>query len=235
MRTDLNSGARAMARGAVANLAGSAAGMGLAFLLTYVVTQFVPVRGVGFLAIGIAVIGLTLIPAILGLEAGVIRFVALGAAADDERSTRASAQVALGVVTLTSVAFAAFLWWAAPRALAGPLLPQAGGSRVGPDPEPVPSRDRAHPRHYRSHPGVRHDEPYGLARPDPRRLNLALAGLFLALGLGVQGVAAAAVAASYVSFASALVLLAGPTRSSSHRPRARGPSGGCLDSRFHRR
>ena len=115
MRTDLDSGAGAMARGAAANLAGSAAGMGLAFVLTYVVTQFVPVREVGFLAIGMTVVGLVLIPAILGLETGVIRFVALGAAADDEHAARASAQVALGVVALTSISVTAALWWVAPE------------------------------------------------------------------------------------------------------------------------
>ena len=207
MRTDLDSGARAMARGAVANLAGSAAGMGLAFLLTYVVTQFVPVREVGFLAIGMTVIGLTLIPAILGLEAGVIRFVALGAAADDERSARASAQVALGVVTLTSVAFAAFLWWAAP-ALADRFFHKPEAAEL------VRILSLSLPGIALTRVTIGAIQGFGMMSrtawlgPIRAGSNLALAGLFLALGLGVQGVAAAAVAASYVSFASALVLLA---------------------------
>ncbi len=206
MRTDLDSGARAMARGAAANLAGSAAGLGLAFLLTYVVTQFVPVREVGFLAIGMTVVGLALIPAILGLETGVVRFVALGAATDDERAARASAQVALGVVALTSVALAAFVWWTAP-ALADNFFqkPEAAELlRILSLSIPGIALTRVTIGAIQGFGMMSHAAWLGPIRAGS---NLALAGLLLALGFGVQGVAAAAVAAAYVAFAFALALL----------------------------
>ncbi len=206
MRTDLDSSARAMARGAAANLAGSAAGMGLAFLLTFVVTQFVPVREVGFLAIGATVVGLAVIPAILGLETGVIRFVALGAAHEDERAARAAAQVAIGIVALTSLALTAVLWWQAP-ALAERFFHKPEATEL----IRILSLSLAGMALTRVTVGavqgfgmMGYTAWLGIVRSGT---NLAMALLLLGLGLGAEGVAVAAVVTAYVAFAAAVAFL----------------------------
>ncbi len=114
MRTDLDSGARAMARGAAVNLAGAAATNGLAFVLLYVTTHLVSVEGIGLLTVATTVVTLALVPAVLGLDTGVVRFVARGAALADERAARGALQAALAVVTLVSFLLSAVILWKAP-------------------------------------------------------------------------------------------------------------------------
>jgi O-antigen/teichoic acid export membrane protein len=206
MRTDLGSGAGAMARGATANLFGSAAGMGLAFLLTYVVTQFVPVREVGYLAIGTTVVGLAVIPAILGLETGVIRFVARGAALGDERAARASAQVALGIVAMTSAVLAVILWRQAP-ALADRFFqkPEAAHLlRIVSLALPGMALTRVAVGAVQGYGMMGYTAWLGIVRSGT---NLAAALLLLAVGLGVEGVAIASVVTAYVALATALSFL----------------------------
>jgi O-antigen/teichoic acid export membrane protein len=103
-----------MARGAAVNLAGSMGAMALTFLFTFVITHLVSVHGVGLLAIGTTVVALAVVPALLGLETGTVRFVALGAAVDDERAASGRLQVAIGLVAVTSVSLTATLWLASP-------------------------------------------------------------------------------------------------------------------------
>ena len=71
-------------------------------------------RDIGLVALGTTVAGIAMIPAVLGLDTGVIRFVARAAASDDERRARASAQAALLVTALTSGALTIVLWLTAP-------------------------------------------------------------------------------------------------------------------------
>jgi O-antigen/teichoic acid export membrane protein len=113
MRTELDSGASSMARAAAVNLAGSIGAAALGLVFTYVVTQVLPAADIGLFSIGTTLVLLVLIPALLGLDTAVIRFVALGAAVDDERRARAGLQVALAVAAVSSCVATALLWWQA--------------------------------------------------------------------------------------------------------------------------
>ena len=114
MRTELGGDARSMARGAGINLIGSIAATALGFLVTVVITYLVSARAIGLVALGTAVVGSAVIPAILGLDTGIIRFVARKASVGDEYGTRASVQAALAVSSAVSVALTVLLWWLAP-------------------------------------------------------------------------------------------------------------------------
>jgi len=114
MRTDLDSSPRAMARGAAVNLAGSLGTTALSFLVTIAVTHLVSVRGVGLFAIGMTVVSLATIPALLGLETGTVRFVALGAGGGDERAAAGSLQVSIALVSAASLALTGTVWALAP-------------------------------------------------------------------------------------------------------------------------
>jgi O-antigen/teichoic acid export membrane protein len=114
MRTDLGGDARSMARGAAVNLVGSLAAIALGFGVTLALTHLVHARDIGLVALGTTLAGIAVIPALLGLDTGVIRFVARAAAQDDERGARGSTQAALAIATLTSVALTIVLWWQAP-------------------------------------------------------------------------------------------------------------------------
>jgi O-antigen/teichoic acid export membrane protein len=114
MQTDLGSDPGSMARGAAINLVGSLAAIVLGLGVGLVLTHIVSARAIGLVALGTTVTGIAMIPAVLGLDTGVIRFVARAASDDDERGARASAQAALFVTALTSAALTVALWWAAP-------------------------------------------------------------------------------------------------------------------------
>jgi O-antigen/teichoic acid export membrane protein len=114
MRTDLDSSAPAMARGAAINLGGAMAANALTFLFAFVMTHVVSVKDIGLFSIAVTVVALSQIPALFGLETGTVRFVALGAAVDDERSARGSLQAALTVATLTSVVLSVAIFVEAP-------------------------------------------------------------------------------------------------------------------------
>jgi O-antigen/teichoic acid export membrane protein len=114
MRTEYDSGASAMARGAAVNIAATIAAAAFGLLFNFVITHVVSVGAIGLLALGTTVVSLATVPALFGLDTGAIRFVALGASADDERAARGAAQVALLVVTTLSVALAIAIWWKAP-------------------------------------------------------------------------------------------------------------------------
>jgi O-antigen/teichoic acid export membrane protein len=103
-----------MARGAFVNLLGAMAAnvLGFAYMLT--VTHLVSPKSVGYVALGVTVVGFTLIPSLLGIDTGIIRFVARGAASDDERAARGSFQTGLAVVTTTSTALTVAIWVVAP-------------------------------------------------------------------------------------------------------------------------
>lgn len=206
MRTDLDSGPGAMARGAGINLVGSVATMPLAFLVTYVITQFLSVQEVGFLTIGSTVIGLALIAAMLGLQAGAVRFVARGAALDDERLARGSAQVAIAVVTLTSTALASLLWWQTPwlteeffrKPDATPIL------RIIILSLPGLALMRVMVASLQGFGMMGYTARCGIAIWSSK---LAAVCLLLALGFGAQGAAVGYVAAEYVGLAAAVFFL----------------------------
>ncbi|HEV2590711.1 MAG TPA: oligosaccharide flippase family protein, partial [Gaiellaceae bacterium] len=112
-----------MARGAAVNLGGAAATNILAFVLLFVTTRVISVQSVGLLSLGTTVVTLALVPAILGLDTGSVRFVARAAANNDERAARGACQAALVVASISSTVCAVAIYWKAPW-LAGLLHKQ---------------------------------------------------------------------------------------------------------------
>lgn len=102
MRTELGGDARTMARGAAANVGGALATTVLSFALSLLITHGLHARQFGLLSIALATVLLAQAPAVLGLDLGAVRFVALRASEGDEEGARASLQGAFGVVALTS-------------------------------------------------------------------------------------------------------------------------------------
>ena len=102
MRTELGGDARTMARGAAANVGGALATTVLSFGLSLLITHELHARQFGLLSIALATVLLAQAPAVLGLDLGAVRFVALRASEGDEEGARASLQGAFGVVALTS-------------------------------------------------------------------------------------------------------------------------------------
>jgi O-antigen/teichoic acid export membrane protein len=207
MRTDLGDGVGAMARGAAHNLGGAIGAVILTFVFNFVITHVVSVGGVGLLSIGVTVVSLATIPALLGLETGTVRFVALGAARDDERAAAAALQVSIAVVLLMSAALTVAAWLLAP-ALAEHFFHK-------PDAAPIMRIVAL------SLPGlalgrvlVAGVQGFGVmtysAWLGPLRavVNLATAAAFLGLGLGVEGLAwAAAITATLLAVISFALLL----------------------------
>ena len=114
IRTDLDATPKAMARGAAVNLAGAMGAMVITFFFNFVVTHVVSVHGVGLFAIATTVVSLTMVPALLGLETGTVRFVALAAGVNDEREASGSLQVSIALVSLTSFGLTLAIWLTAP-------------------------------------------------------------------------------------------------------------------------
>ena len=111
MRTDLSSGAGAMARGAARGALGALVASVLALAFQAIVRHIVDIETMGLFTVATTVVVLAQLPALFGLEAGAIRYVSLGASAGDERAARGSAQAALiaGLVLSTLAAVALFL------------------------------------------------------------------------------------------------------------------------------
>ena len=81
MRSDLGSGAGAMARGAGVNLLGMGATTVVGFVFAFAVTHVISAHDFGLYSLATSVLALAFLPGLLGLDTGVIRFVALGAGA----------------------------------------------------------------------------------------------------------------------------------------------------------
>jgi O-antigen/teichoic acid export membrane protein len=114
MTTRLGSDAPAMARGAAANVAGALLTTGLSFALVLLITHTISKTSFGLFTIASTVILIAQVPALLGLDTGTVRFVALGASADDELAARGSLQSALLLGAVSSALLMAAIVWAAP-------------------------------------------------------------------------------------------------------------------------
>jgi O-antigen/teichoic acid export membrane protein len=114
MRTQLGGDAPTMVRGAAHNVSGALLATLFSFALSLVITHVVNVGRFGLFSIAWTVVLLAQAPAVLGLDTGAIRFVALGASAGDERAVRGSMQTALLLTTAVSTAIAGALVWQAP-------------------------------------------------------------------------------------------------------------------------
>jgi O-antigen/teichoic acid export membrane protein len=114
MVTELGSDAPSMARGAAANVAGALLTSGLSFALVLLITHTISAYSFGLFTIASTVILLAQVPALLGLDTGAVRFVALGAAADDELAARGSLQTGLLLAGAASLALTVALVATAP-------------------------------------------------------------------------------------------------------------------------
>lgn len=114
MITQLGSDASTMARGAMMNVSGALAATALSFAAGLITTHVVNVSRFGLVSIALTVILLAQVPAVIGLDVGAVRFVALGASATDEEAARGSMQAALMMTTAVSFLLAGAIFWKAP-------------------------------------------------------------------------------------------------------------------------
>jgi O-antigen/teichoic acid export membrane protein len=205
MRTDLDEGAGAMARGAATNLGGAFATNVLSFVLLLVTTHVIAVGSVGLLTVATTVITLALVPAVLGLDTGSVRFVARAAAVGDERAARGACQSAVGVVAVVSTALAIALFVGADRIAALVHKPAAVGliqiSVLG---LPGLAVSRVALAASQGFGVMSYAAWFGALKVAS---NLVFAVLFVAAGLGVHGLAIAATVAAWVVCAASLVVL----------------------------
>ncbi len=128
-----------MARGAAANVSGALLTTGLSFALVLLITHTISAHSFGLFTIASTVILLAQVPALLGLDTGAVRFVALGAAADDEPTARGELQTALLIVSAASFVLTAALVWTAPW-LADEFFDKPGAAAPDPDRQPLAAR-----------------------------------------------------------------------------------------------
>src|SRR5262249_9733814 len=103
MRTDLDSGSRAMARGAAINLIGGPSAFVFALGFRFAITHLVNPAAFGRVSLALTIVMFAQIPAILGMDTGVVRYVARAAARDDEAGARGAAQICLLLTTIASL------------------------------------------------------------------------------------------------------------------------------------
>lgn len=114
VRTELAADARTMARGAAVNVGGALATTALSFALSLLITHQVRAGTFGLFSIALVTVLLAQVPATLGLDVGVVRFVALRASGGDAHGVRATIQAALAVAAAVSTALALLLYATAP-------------------------------------------------------------------------------------------------------------------------
>ncbi len=114
MLTQLSADARTMAKGAAENVGGAFLGACLSFALTLLVTHAISPSRFGLYAIALATVIIAQPAAVLGLDVGAVRFVALHAAEGDEPGARGSFQVAFAIVAVVSVLLTVALYAGAP-------------------------------------------------------------------------------------------------------------------------
>ncbi len=128
MLTQLGADARTMAKGAAENVGGAFLAAALSFALTLFVTHAISPSRFGLYAIALATVIVAQPAAVLGLDVGAVRFVALHASEGDEPGARGSFQVAFGIVALVGTLLTILLFWQAPWLAAhGFHKPQAAG------------------------------------------------------------------------------------------------------------
>lgn len=195
-----------MARGAATNLGGAGLTNVLSFALLLLTTHAVTVGSVGLLTLSTTVITLALVPAVLGLDTGSVRFVARAAALGDERGARGVCQSAVGVVAAVSMTLAIGLF-----AAAGPIAelvhkPSAASLiRISVLGLPGLAISRVALAASQGFGIMSYAAWFGALRV---ATNLGIAALLIVSGLGVRGLAIATAAAAWiVCFASLAVLV----------------------------
>jgi len=206
MRTELAADARTMARGAAVNVGGALLTTALSFALSLLITHQIRATSFGLYSIALATVLLAQVPATMGLDVGVVRFVALRASEGDEEGARGSLQASLGMVALVSSAIALLLWWQAPW-LAGTFFRKPEAThliRLVVASLPALALTRVTIGGLQGLGVMRY-----AAQLNPIRvaLNIAVAVPVLALGYGAHGLAVAFLAASWATLVVSAGLL----------------------------
>jgi O-antigen/teichoic acid export membrane protein len=195
-----------MARGAGANLLGMATTTALGFVLALIITRVVSASEFGLFALATTVVAIAFLPAVMGLDTGVVRYVALGVGAGDERKARGALQVTVVLVLLASTAVAALIWWSAPW-IAGTLFGKPETTellRIVCWSLPGLAVGRVLVSAIRGFGVMTYAAWLGILN---RAVDIATALPFLALGLGVVGLAWAALIAAYITLPAVVVVL----------------------------
>jgi len=207
MLTQLGADARTMAKGAAENVGGALLGTFLSFVLTLLITHAISPARFGLYAIALATVMLGQPAAVLGLDVGAVRFVALHAAEGDEPGARGSFQAAFGIVAVVSSLLALLLAWKAPW-LAGEAFHKPEAATL------IRLVALALPALAMTRVAIGALQGLGLmgyaAWVNPLRVlgTVVLTAPLLALGFGARGVALAFVPPAWAALAVSLVLLA---------------------------
>jgi O-antigen/teichoic acid export membrane protein len=206
MRTELGGDARTMARGAAANVGGALLTTVVSFALSLLITHELRAGAFGLYSIALATVLLAQAPAVLGLDVGAVRFVALRASEGDEEGARGSVQAAFAVVALTSTALTLVLYWKAPW-LTGSFFRKPEAT------DPVRLVALSLPALALTRVAIGSLQGLGIMRYsallNPARVvvNVAVAAPVLGLGYGATGLAGAFLATQWAALALALALL----------------------------
>jgi O-antigen/teichoic acid export membrane protein len=195
-----------MARGASVNLLGLAVATVLGFGFALLITHVLSASDVGIFSLATTVVALAFVPALLGLDTGVIRFVALGIGANDERRARGALQLAIGLSAVTSTVVAAVIWWHAPW-IAGTFFEKPEATdvlRIVSVSLPALATGRVLVSAIRGFGVMTYAAWLGILS---RVLDIATALPLLALGFGLVGLAWSSVIAAYAALPVAIALL----------------------------
>jgi O-antigen/teichoic acid export membrane protein len=206
LRTQLGGDAPTMVRGAAVNIGGALLATVFSFALSLLITHVVNVGRFGLFSIAWTIVLLAQAPAVLGLDTGAVRFVALGAAADDEQAVRGAMQTALLLSGAFSAVLGGVLFWQA-HALTMHFFHKPDAVHL------VRIVSVSLPALALARVLVGSLQGLGImgysARLNPVRglVNILTAAPLLAVGLGVQGLAWAAVATSWITAAVGAVFV----------------------------
>jgi len=202
----LGSDASSMARGAAANVGGALFTTALSFALVLIITHTISKASFGLFTIAATVILIAQVPALLGLDTGTVRFVALGASAEDEESARGALQTALLLAAVSSVVLMALLALTAPW-IADSFFHKPGAAHL------IRIVSLSLPGLVLARvviaglQGLGAMESSAWLNPVRGIVNIAAAVPLLAVGLGAEGLAYAAVVTAWATLAFGLLLL----------------------------
>jgi len=212
MVTELGSDAPSMARGALANVSGALLTTSLSFGLVLLITHVVSKGQFGLFTFAATIILIAQVPALLGLDTGAVRFVALGAAAEDEDAARGSLQTALLIACAASATLTGILLLIAPW-LAHSFLHDPTGLHGPQATHLIRTVSFSLPALALGRVVIAGLQGLGVMRysaalnPVAAAVNLFAAVPFLAAGLGVSGLAWASVISAWGTLLIGLALL----------------------------
>jgi O-antigen/teichoic acid export membrane protein len=212
MVTELGSDAPSMARGALANVSGALLTTSLSFGLVLLITHVVNKGQFGLFTFASTIILIAQVPALLGLDTGAVRFVALGAAADEEGVARGSLQTSLLIASVASATLTGILLLLAPW-LAQSFLHDPNGAHGAQATHLIRIVSLSLPALALGRVVIAGLQGLGIMRysawlnPIAALVNIVAAAPLLAAGLGVRGLAYASLITAWGTLLIGLALL----------------------------